>query len=141
MERFITNYKLLDDSIRSRLVIENDDNCYCIEDVLSIADKISIPVVYDYLHDITNPGPNKKSHVEWILACNKTWKKPDGVQKIHYSQQACGKSAGSHSETIDIDQFLSFCNSIKDLEVDIMLEVKDKNLSAVKCIRAIKKYL
>jgi len=139
MERFITNYKLLDDSVRSRLVIENDDNCYCIEDVLSIAGKINIPVVYDYLHDIINPGLNKKSHVEWILACKKTWTEPDGVQKIHYSQQAHGKSAGSHSETIDIDQFLSFYNSIKELEADIMLEVKDKNLSAVKCIKAVKR--
>jgi UV DNA damage endonuclease len=139
MERFITNYKLLDDSIRSRLVIENDDKCYCIKDVLNISENIHIPVIYDYLHDIVNPGTDKKSHAEWILACKKTWTKQDGIQKIHYSQQAPGKSAGSHSETIDIDKFLSFYNSIKSNNVDIMLEVKDKNLSAVKCIRAIKK--
>lgn len=34
IKRFIDNYKLLDQKIRKRLVIENDDRCFNIEDVL-----------------------------------------------------------------------------------------------------------
>jgi UV DNA damage endonuclease len=58
----------------------------------------------------------------------------DGRQKVHYSQQARGKSAGSHSGSIAADEFLDFFASLEGDKPDIMLEVKDKNLSAVKCI-------
>ncbi|MBP7321249.1 MAG: DUF1722 domain-containing protein, partial [Lachnospiraceae bacterium] len=35
---------------------------------------------------------------------------------------------------IDVIQFLEFVNNIQDREIDIMLEVKDKNVSALKCM-------
>jgi UV DNA damage endonuclease len=66
--------------------------------------------------------------------CNKTWKRIDGPQKIHYSQQNPLKKIGSHSNTIRVNEFIKFYNILKDKSIDIMLEVKDKNLSAIKCI-------
>ncbi|CUU50471.1 uncharacterized protein YbgA (DUF1722 family) [Clostridium beijerinckii] len=47
------------------------------------------------------------------------------------------KKAGSHSNTIKISKFIEFYESLKGQDIDIMLEVKDKNLSAVKCINSI----
>jgi UV DNA damage endonuclease len=69
-----------------------------------------------------------------ILLCKKTWSKKDGRQKIHYSQQGLGKRTGAHSATIRSAEFMRFYEAIRDSAPDIMLEVKDKNLSAVKCI-------
>ena len=54
--------------------------------------------------------------------------------KIHYAQQARSKKPGSHSGSIRIDEFLEFYKGLSQVPLDIMLEVKDKNLSAVKCI-------
>lgn len=131
IERFCVNYRELDEDIKSRLIIENDDVSYGFNEVLNIGLEEKIPVVYDNLHNSIN-NDNYKSDRENILLSSKTWESSDGIPKIHYSQQAEGKRVGSHSDTIDLEIFKEFHNSIKDLNIDIMLEVKDKNLSTVK---------
>ena len=55
---------------------------------------------------------------------------------MHYSQQNHLKRSGSHSNTIRIDEFIDFYERLGREDIDIMLEVKDKNLPAVKCINA-----
>ncbi len=132
IKRFINNYELLPQSVKNRLVIENDDKSYNVKDVLRISDAIKIPVVYDNLHYALNPADINLSDSEWIHECGKTWTIKDGKQKIHYSQSNPNKKSGSHSESIAIDEFLSFHKTLKD-DIDIMLEVKDKNVSAIKC--------
>lgn len=136
IERFIEQYRLLDDNIKDRLVIENDDKQYTISDVLSIGKSEGIPVVFDNLHNELN-SDDSRTEFEWITVCGKTWKPKDGHQKIHYSQQAANKRRGSHSDTLDVEKFLDFYKNIQNSDIDIMVEVKDKNLSAIKCINAI----
>jgi UV DNA damage endonuclease len=139
IERFKSNYVALEERIKARLIIENDDKCYTAEEVLAIGQELKIPVVFDNLHHAINPSSKSQSIKEWIAACSKTWRKKDGAQKIHYSQQAQCKRAGSHSETIDLPIFLRLYKTLPSLDLDIMLEVKDKNVSALKCIRAIER--
>lgn len=136
LKRFIQQYRCLDENIRQRLVIENDDRQYTIFDVLSIGESEGIPVVFDNLHHQVNPD-NTCSVIEWIDACANTWKSEDGPQKLHYSQQDFSKRPGSHSATLDVGEFLQFYTDIRNRDVDIMVEVKDKNLSALKCVNAI----
>ncbi len=134
MERFENNYSGLNDGIKRRLVIENDDRSYWISEVLELGEHLQIPVVFDNLHHFLNHGALELDEAYWIGECSKTWNAWDGRQKIHYSQQEPLKRAGSHSQTIRTEEFLSFYNRIKSKDLDIMLEVKDKNLSAVKCL-------
>jgi len=136
IDRFINNYDKLSDSIKQRLVIENDDKSYNINDVLEIGTKLKIPVIFDNLHNEINFYDKEKSDVYWINQCKGTWQEKDGNQKIHYSQQNLLKKLGSHSRTIRLDKFIEFYESLGREDIDIMLEVKDKNLSAVKCINA-----
>lgn len=137
IERFIKNYSKLPQNIKERLVIENDDLHYTFRDVLYISKLTGIPVIFDYLHHLLNK--DKEEDLSKILRrVRKTWKKKDGIQKIHYSQQAQGKHAGSHSLTIAVPEFLEFYKRLPQ-PIDIMLEVKDKDLSALKCIAEVKK--
>ncbi|KNY26844.1 UV DNA damage repair endonuclease UvsE [Pseudobacteroides cellulosolvens] len=135
-EVFKSNYLKLPDNIKARMVIENDDKNYTLEDALCISRVLDIPVIFDNLHNKLNPSHEKLSEKEWIDICASTWKGKDGVQKIHYSQQKTGAAAGSHSETIYIEEFMEFYNNLNDKSIDIMLEVKDKNISCVKCINS-----
>jgi UV damage endonuclease UvdE len=137
MERFISNYSLLDNKVKERLVIENDDKSYNINEVLEIGKKLNIPVIFDNLHNEINSYDKEKSDKYWISKCKETWKEKDGYQKIHYSQQNALKKLGSHSNTIRLNEFIRFYESLDREDIDIMLEVKDKNLSAVKCINAV----
>ena len=134
IERFISVVKRCSSTIHKHLVIENDDRYFNIEDILYISRMSNIPVVFDLLHHRLNPASIFKSDNEWISECLKTWKEQDGVMKVHYSQQAIGKRAGAHSDTINLLQFHHEFKSIKDLPIDLMLEVKDKNLSVNKVI-------
>ena len=132
-DSFIKNHNALTRGIKSRLVIENDDTSYNISDVLSISKETGIPVVFDVLHHHVN-APNEELLIEdWIKLAGKTWRESDGVQKIHYSQENPNGKKGAHSKYIRSSQFLDFYNNHIIDNIDIMLEVKDKNLSAIKC--------
>lgn len=135
VERFISNYRDLNTNVKKRLVIENDEKCFSVNEVLSISAQINIPVIYDHLHHLVYSGSlYQNDHVQIIRECGKTWKENDGVQKIHYSQQEAGRKDGTHARMIRIEEFMEFYDTIKNEPLDIMLEVKDKNLSALKCI-------
>lgn len=133
-KRFLENYKMLDECIKKRLVIENDDKIYNIQEVLEIGIQANIPVIFDNLHNEINPSDEGKDQFDWIERCKNTWQKQDGNQKIHYSQQSKHKKKGSHSAFISISEFMDFYKNLNRNDIDIMLEVKDKNLSCVKCI-------
>jgi UV DNA damage endonuclease len=135
VKRFVTNFKHLPVSITGRIVVENDDKSFNICDVLDIGSVLRVPVVFDNLHNAINPCNRQKNDVSIINECKNTWKRKDGVQKIHYSQQDPNKRPGSHSNSIFVDEFINFIDSLGRDDIDIMLEVKDKNLSALNCMR------
>ncbi|NLB82484.1 MAG: UV DNA damage repair endonuclease UvsE [Clostridiaceae bacterium] len=134
---FISRYRGLSNDVKCRLVLENDDKMFNIEDVLKTASVEGIPVVYDNLHNTVNPADKLYNDFEWIKKCRETWKKEHSPQKIHYSQQHPDKRPGAHSDFIAIDKFLEFYRQLPVTDIDIMLEVKDKNLSALKCINCV----
>ena len=136
LQRFAQNFRRLPATVQNRLIIENDDRLYNIEEVIQLANRLQIPAVYDNLHHAINPPPTGKDDRHWIAETAKTWKTSDGNQKIHYSQQAPGKRPGAHTDTINLETFLTFHEQLEDKLIDIMLEVKDKNLSAIKCQNA-----
>lgn len=132
MNRFVENFKRLSASVKNRLVIENDGKIFNIDDVLYVSSKIGIPVIFDNLHHECNHDlvhPIK----EIMKKVVKTWKEKDGNIKVHYSQQNSQKQIGAHSNTITIKSFLEYYNEVKEFSPDIMLEVKDKDISAIKC--------
>ncbi len=137
LKRFVRVASSLDPAILSRLVIENDDRSYSIDQVLEVASQVGVPVVFDNLHHQVLPPSVDKTEGEWISLAGETWKSKDGSQKIHYSQQDKEKRPGSHSSTIDLEVFTAFVNRLEGKKPDIMLEVKDKNLSAIKCINGL----
>ncbi|SHJ15560.1 UV DNA damage repair endonuclease UvsE [Parasporobacterium paucivorans] len=135
--RFELNWRGMKDSVKERLVIENDDRNYTVEDVLEISGRVGVPVVFDNLHHALNPSIEKNPDFFWVAECGKTWKRMDGNPKIHYSQQNGNKKKGSHSDIIRIREFMEYLDGLGNEGPDIMLEVKDKNLSAVKCINCV----
>lgn len=137
LRRFALQFRGLSEDSKRRLILENDDRSFTIGDVLNLAGKIGIPVVYDNLHDEINPTDLSIPSSEWIHRAAQSWKPVDGPQKIHYSQQAANKPRGAHSETIFIDRFLDFISDVGD--ADVMLEVKDKDRSAIKCSNCLRR--
>lgn len=134
--RFIENFNSLTPAIKNRLVIENDEKNFSLNDVLEISPLINAPVVFDNLHNSCY-GDNNYTTKEIYKKVIQTWQRKDGAMKVHYSQQAPEKKLGSHSQTIFSTEFLQYYNETKEFNADIMLEVKDKDISAIKCINLI----
>jgi UV DNA damage endonuclease len=135
MERFIKNYERLDDSIIQRLVIENDERLYTVSDCLVIHERTQIPVLYDVFHHAINNNGEQTSDL--LAPLNNTWKRDDGIPMVDYSSQQPKKRAGSHAESIDLEDFRSFLQSTVPFDMDIMLEIKDKEKSALAALTVV----
>lgn len=133
LKRFEVNFNKLSESARKRLVIENDERSYTIEDVLYLAEQIGTPVIFDNLHHELNPSLS--TSLENILEkVYKTWSPIDGPMKLHYSEKNYYKKSGAHSDFVNSQNFMKFYKTVSKFSSDIMLEVKDKDLSVIKCI-------
>lgn len=137
IQSFINNYITLPKNLRNRLVIENDEKNYSFKDLISINKVIHIPLIFDNLH-YECYGDFSLSIKECLDIASKTFSNKDGVFKVHYSQQAPDKKTGSHSYTINTNKFLDYYLEFKEFNGDIMFEVKDKNISALKICNTLK---
>ena len=82
-DRFLAGFEQLSDAARSRLVIENDDRSFGIGDVVALAERTGLRVIWDVLHHHCN-DPDGLTDRDVLAAALETW--PDGVRpKIHYS--------------------------------------------------------
>jgi UV DNA damage endonuclease len=129
MERFIETYKRLDNAIVKRLVIENDERLYTVSDCFAVHERTGVPILFDAFHHAIN---NNGEMIRDLLApLNDTWKIRDGIPMVDYSSQQPGKRTGAHAESIDHGHFRSFVRSTLPFNIDIMLEIKDKEKSAL----------
>jgi len=137
LDRFAENYKKLDERIKNRLVIENDDKIYSFKDCLNLNEKIKVPLLFDvFHHKVLN---NKEPVKACLEKQSKTWDKKDGIPLIDYSTQKPGFKPGSHAESIDLKDFESLLNESFPYDFDIMIEIKDKEYSALKAIKIAEK--
>jgi UV DNA damage endonuclease len=140
MARFFERFANLDERIQSRLVIENDDRLYTLRDCLRIHEEIGIPVLLDVFHHEVNSS-GETIH-ESLKLVTQTWGKRDGVPMVDYSSQEPGEQTRKHAETIDLAHFQQFLEAVRDVRVDcdLMLEIKDKEKSAVKAVAALEEH-
>ena len=136
MDRFIKRFSELDEGIQRRLVIENDDRQYSLKDCLQLHAETGIPVLFDvYHHELNNSGELVREAFDLF---HTTWKKKDGVPMVDYSSQQPVERKGKHAESIDIAHFKRFVEETKGYDFDIMLEIKDKEQSAIKAVDLLK---
>ena len=134
MERFVARFNKLDDSILGRLVIENDDNIYDLNDCLKINAQTQIPILFDEFHHKLNNSATQTKQ-ECFQLTVKTWnEKRDGIPMVDYSSQKTNGSPRQHSETINIEDFDLFLKQTISFDFDLMLEIKDKEKSAIKAV-------
>ena len=127
MDRFIDNFKLLSDSVKSRLTIENDDkvSMYSVKDLMYIHNAIKIPIVFDYHHHTFNTG--NLSEQDALELAMSTW--PKGIRPVtHYSESKMGSKPQAHSDFVE--RIPETYGNI----VDIMVEAKQKDLAILKFI-------
>ena len=136
VEKFVSNFDHLSKFIKKRLVIENDDYSYSLQDCLAASEKTEIPIVFDTLHHTCLN--NGESILEALELAQETWKEKDGILMVDYSSQNPKGRKGAHAETIDLTHFDTFIKTTQKCAYDLMLEIKDKEKSAIKAINMVR---
>ncbi|MCU0612006.1 MAG: UV DNA damage repair endonuclease UvsE [Candidatus Eisenbacteria bacterium] len=132
VKRFIDRFQRLDDRIRRRLVVENDDRLFGLTDCLAISADTGVPVVFDWFHhQILSSG---QPLPEALGLAASTWAPEDGAPIVDYSSQLPHSRPGSHAESIDMADFDEFLAKSHPHDFDLMLEIKDKEVSALKAV-------
>ena len=130
MRRFCRRFKKLDMCVRQRLVVENDEKSYHAGDCLELHTLTGIPVLFDVFHHQMKPwGSDIGEVIDRIAA---TWEKKDGIPMADYSSQQPQAPPGRHAESLNSRHFMRFLEVSRPHDMDIMLEIKDKEASAIR---------
>lgn len=130
-DRFAETYADLPESIRRRLVIENDERQYSLADNLRIHERTGIPLLFDtFHHSIFNEGETLAEAMALVVP---TWE-GHGQPMIDYSSQNPEKQSGAHTASIDLDDFAEVFPDLLPHDPDLMLEIKDKEASALRAM-------
>ncbi|KAK6506779.1 hypothetical protein TWF481_005239 [Arthrobotrys musiformis] len=140
LERFRTVYNThLSEGVKKRLVLENDDVCWSVEDLIDICEELGVPLVLDWHHNNIVHGKLregtydvKKVYGERI---KNTWVKKGITQKQHYSEPREGsvtdRDRRRHSPRV---WDLPPCED----DMDLMIEAKDKEQAVFELMRKFK---
>jgi UV DNA damage endonuclease len=135
LRRFCENFCALPGNVKNRLVIENDERSYSVDDALYLSASLRVPIVFDYLHHKAfSNRPLKAGLLDQICA---TWSASDGRPEFHYSTQRNRARRGAHADMIDIRDFKRFLRALPQRDVDVMLEAKAKDKALLKLRRAL----
>jgi len=135
-ERLCRQFMLLPENVRKRLVLENCEKCFSVQDCLDVSNVISIPVVFDTHHyecyKLLHPKEEFEKPDYYIREILETWKKRGIKPKFHVSEQGSGKT-GHHSDFIEvIPEYLLEIPKKYNVNIDIMIEAKMKEQSIFK---------
>lgn len=142
LDRFRQNYIALSESIKRRLVLENDDVSWSVHDLLPICEELNIPMVLDYHHhniifddDKVREGTYDISQPEIMDRIAKTWTRKGIKQKMHYSEPCYGaitsRDRRKHSPRVAT---MPPCPP----DTDLMIEAKDKEQAVFELMRRFK---
>lgn len=129
--RFAAGFERLSPNVAARLVLENDER-WPLESVLALAEPFGLPVVFDVFHHRLARSFEGSGIRELVLRAGQTWRAEDGRQEVHFSTQAVGRRPGAHAEEIDLAEFGSYVDEVGDLPLDCIIEVQDKERSALR---------
>ena len=148
--RWVETWSALPEHVRRRLVLEHDDLRFSAADVLWIHGHTGVPLVFDYQH-FWCFNPERLDLVDTLETILATW--PDGVRpKIHFStprtelREVVRKSRKTgrtekvyaapvwtgHADFCNPFEFATFMSAASNLDFDVMLESKAKDLALIR---------
>ena len=158
MDRFVDRYHRLAETVRRRLVLENDDRTYTIDDTYAIHLQTGIRLVLDQLHHLCNPISGMTLCQALDLALS-TWP-ADQIPKIHFStlctamvvteqKDESGQKKRTlrqprlshHAAFVDPFSFIDLLRrALESRDFDVMLECKARDLALLRLRRHLQRF-
>jgi len=137
LKRLYENIEKLPDNIRNRLVLENCEMSYSIDDLLPISEKLKIPLVIDFHHDsIYQSSQPIDFYFERVF---NVWKERNIKPKVHVSNSIEGVlDTDSKTKRRKHSDYISFIHEPLykiEFPIDIMFEAKMKEQAVLQFIK------
>lgn len=148
--RFVEHFHELDQDIKERLTLENDDKTFTAKETLQVCEATGLPMVLDIHHQwVNHDGESAWDLWPDIL---KTWgtplaqagSEPDHPlpPKIHVSSPKSPSDIRSHADGVEVAPLLSFLRKIAGgtPRLDVMIEAKKKDGALFKLMEDLADY-
>ena len=147
LDRWARSFDQLSERAQRRLVVEHDERCFDLSDVLELHERTGVRVVFDLHHHRCNAAPELEEVAAALRAAVDTW--PAGVRpKVHVSSARTElRSVRGRLQPPLLDQhadFLTPWDLITLLEgadrpLDVMVEAKAKDLAILWLRRSLRR--
>ncbi|KZT53356.1 UV-endonuclease UvdE [Calocera cornea HHB12733] len=120
--RFKQNWRGLSEKVRDRLVLENDELCYNVEELLPVSEELGVPIVLDWHHDWIYPS--SQSPAELMPRILSVWQQKGIKPKQHLSEPRPGAVS-----VVEKRAHADRCERLPEGmpgDMDLMIEAKDK---------------
>ncbi|WP_083321033.1 UV DNA damage repair endonuclease UvsE [Hymenobacter glacialis] len=133
ISRFAAVHATLPAAVKARVVVENDDRLFPLRDCLRLHELTGVPILFDnFHHECLN---HEEPMAEALRLAAATWHPTrDGVPMMDYSSQALGERKGKHTNDLVDERFREFLSNLHGLDMDLMLEIKNKEASALRAV-------
>lgn len=140
LQRFRNTYPKLSQSVKNRLVLENDDMGWSVHDLLPVCEELNIPMVLDYHHnnivfDASQIREGTKDIMDIYPRIRATWEKKGIRQKMHYSEPTPPAITPHHRRKHN-PRVATLPPCAPDM--DLMIEAKDKEQAVFELMRTFK---
>ncbi|KGP92485.1 UV damage repair endonuclease UvdE [Pontibacillus chungwhensis BH030062] len=134
LDRFHKNIYQMPDEVRKRMTIENDDKTYTTSETLEAAEQAGLPVMFDYHHEMANPGT--EDYESLLPRLFQTWSGTGYPPKVHISSPKSTEKYRAHADFVDPEYalpFLKACKKETDV-LDVMIEAKEKDRALLQIV-------
>lgn len=127
------NFHRLDSWTQSRLVLENDDKSFTARQVLTLTERLGIPMVFDFHHYMAhNEGEGLDEFESLFSQAFAAWH--GRPPKVHLSSPKSPEQIRAHADHVDwefVSPFFDLIQRISPDHLDVMVEAKKKDLAAL----------
>ena len=124
-DRLVRKLLELPAHIRRRLVLENDERAFNLEQILAVSEATGLPVVFDLHHHQLNPSEEDLGAL--LRRVRAVW---DCRPKVHMSSQKPDARSGAHDLLLHPEDLRMLCD-VLPWETDVMVESKGKEVAAL----------
>lgn len=131
----------LSPGVRSRLTLENDENCYSLRELLPVHEATGVPIVWDSHHHGFRTGDLSLAEADRLS--RETWSSTGAKPLQHLSNTEPGREGGSKSERRKHSWEIHWVpepqlEGLMADEIDVDVEAKAKNLAIFKLVENMK---
>jgi len=147
LDRWVRGFDQLSERAQRRLVVENDERCFDLSDVLDLHERTGVRVVFDLHHHRCNAAPAFENVGVGLASALDTW--PSGIRpKVHVSSTRTElRPVGGTLQPPLLDQHSDFLTpwdlltllEAADRPLDVMVEAKAKDLAILWLRRALER--